>query len=460
MRRIAFFTMRLVAAIALLLAVPAVLLPAGAGHVLAYSVVTNSDVDKLWAKAQGPVKKGFNFVTKEFRWVRQYKELEIEPSLREMTFPVDLYEDRGITSLPEGGREAEPMSRNAVDATVSFIHLNGRFTVSKRARWALAKDPKAALENQLKFQGRKKVEALGRVLGDMFYGFSTNYICQTSTNATQASGTYTLKNLYGSSSFAGTGSTALDTAIKKRIIDQIKIGDKVALVRSGALVTNAIGSVDAKSAANCTVDITWAGSVDSDDNDYLVFANGASATTINHTSYNRGITGRLDMLTSTSLQGISKSLVTEWDVSYSDTSSGRFSGEKWRKAADEIHNFGDEDANIVTLIAQGVYRDMVAQYKAGVRFDDAFALEVDGDVKARGKRFKSSRRVPPGMVDMFAEGVIVRKSIHEAPMSAPSWGGGKELIDDSGWIFAVEESLFIALTNRQAQAYFLNQQEI
>jgi hypothetical protein len=455
MRKLFFNIGRLAAAIALLLAVPAFLLPAAGGSLYAYSVLTNTDVDKVWKKSQGGLKQGFNFVTPEFKWVRDFKELEIDASLREMTFPVDLYEDRGITSLPEGGREAEPMSQNAVDATVSFIHLNGRFTVAKRAKWALAADPKAALENQLKFQGKKKIQALGRIAGDMFYGYSTNYICQTSTNATQASGTYTLLNLFGDSTYSGS-----TTAVKNMICDKIKIGDKVALIRAGALVANAIGSVTAVTPATPSVAITWAGSVDADANDYLVFANGASATTIDHTSYNRGLVGRLDMLKSTSVHSISSSSVPNWAVAHSDTTAGRFSGEKWRKAADEIHNYGDEDAQIVTLMAQGVYRDVLAQYKAGVRFDDTFNLEIDGDIKAKGRRFKSTRRVPPGMVDMFAEGCLVRKSIHESPSAAPAWGAGKELIDDSGWIFGIDESLFIATTNRKAQAYFENQTEI
>jgi len=418
---------------------------------MAYTVVTNSDVSALWKTAQGKLMEGFNFVTPEFKWVKEFKELAIPPSLRSMTFPVDILEDRGITSLPEGGREAQPMTQNAVDATVSFIHVNGRFTVSKQARWAQATDSRAGFMNQLKWEGKKKIEALGRVLGDMFYGFSTNYVCQTSTAATQSSGTYTLLNAFGDASIDGSS-----TAEKNYIANLIKVGDLVALVQGGALVTNSFGgSVTAVTAATPSVAITWGASVTSTANDYLVFANGASGTTIAHTSYNRGLVGLIDMAVTTSVHNISGATYPNWTAAVNNSAGGRFNGTKWRTALHEIQNYGNEDASVVTLTSQGVLRDVAAQYQAGVRFDDSLNLEIDGEPKARGRAFKSSRRVPPGMVFMFDQNRALRKrSIHAAPESAPSWGDGKELMDDSGWIFAVETSMFQAITNRKLLAYY------
>lgn len=429
---------------------------AGSGTLLAYTVLANSDIDKVWRKAQGDLQPGFNFVTPEFKWMGDFKEFDIEPSLREMTFPVDLKMDRGVTSLPEGGREAEPMSVNAVDATVALIHVNGRFTVAKKARWALQKDAKAALENQLRYQGKKKMEAVGRVLGDMFYGYSTNYVAQTSTNATQSSGTYTLLNAFGDAAIDGSS-----TAEKEYITNMIKAGDRVALIRAGALVANAIGEVTAVTAATPSVAITWAGSVDSDANDYLVFANGASATTIAHTSYSRGLVGLRDIMTSTSVQNISSATHAEWDVAYEDTAAGRFTGQKWRKGYDEIRNEGHAEANPITLMAQGVKRDVIAQYQAGVIYEDSMALEIDGEPKAKGKEIKSTMRVPPGMVFMFDDKKAMRKyTIFDNVETMPTWAGGKELIDDSGYIFAIDWSGFQATTNRKLFAHWEAQTEL
>ncbi len=446
---------RILGLVALLVAVLAPEQLHGLPLLMGYTVLTNSDVSAVWSKAQGKLVSGYNFISSEFKWLSDFKEKSIDSSLRTMEYPVDLTEDRGVTSLPEGGREAEPMSVNAYDASISFIHLNARFTVAKRAKWALAKSPKAALQNQLTFQGRKKMEALMRVASDMFYGYSTNYICQTSTNATQSSGTYTLKNAFGDSAF--TGST---TATATYIANLIKVGDKVALIRSAALVTNsAAGSVTAVTPATPSVAITWGGSVDSDNNDYLVFSNGASATTIAHTSYSRGLVGLRDLCTTASVHGLSSSTYPNWSVSYSSTAAGRFNGTKWRKALDEIQNTGHEDASVVTIMSKGVRRDIADQYAAGVRFDDSMSMEIDAEPKARGQKFKGTKRTPPGTVTMFDQKrAVYKKVIHEAS-DAPGWGDSKELIDDSGWLFPVEWSGLIGTDNRKLFAYFEGQTE-
>ncbi len=87
-------------------------------------------------------------------------------------------------------------------------------------------------------------------------------------------------------------------------------------------------------------------------------------------------------------------------------------------------------------------------------------MEIDGEPKARGKKFKNTKRVPPGMVMMFDQNRALRKrSIHDDSTNAPAWGEGKELIDDSGWIFAVETSLLMATTNRKLFAYWEGQTE-
>src|SRR5690606_22237524 len=129
-------------------------------------------------------------------------------SLREMSFPVDLHEDRGITTLPEGGREAEPMSVNAEEAFVTFVHFNGRFTVAKLARWASQADGgRGQIERQIRFQGLHKVRAMGRVIGDHYYGFSTGVLALVNdpggSLTSGASHTLPLDSVYGSSLIPG-----------------------------------------------------------------------------------------------------------------------------------------------------------------------------------------------------------------------------------------------------------------
>lgn len=421
------------------------------GVAVAYDVLTNSAVNAIWAKAQGKLKVGYNFMVPEFKWVQEFSDKQIDTSLREMTYPVHLNEDRGVASIPEGGWEAEPSSVNAVDATITLIHLNARFTISKRAKWAKANSPGAALKDQFMFQGETKMQALARVAGDMFYGYSTNYICQTSTNATQASGTYTLLNAYGDSAITNAA----------YIANLIKVGDRVALVRSGTLVANSAGGlVTAVTPATPSVAITWNGSVDSDANDYLVFANSMDATTITHTSYNLGLIGLRDICTSTSVHGISASTDPHWSAAYSDTNAGRFNGTKWRRGLDAMQDDGHDAAQPKTIMAKGVRRDVASQYAAGVRFDDSMDMEIDGEPKARGKKFKGTKRVPPGTVTMFDQKkALYKKVIHEAGEKAPSWGDAKELQNQSGWVFAVEWSGLMGVDNRKLFSYFENQAE-
>ncbi len=350
--------------IALVALVALLIEPVAGAPLMAYTVITNSDVSALWKTAQGKLMPGFNFVTKEFGWVKEMKELKIAPSLRSMTFPVDFQEDRGITSLPDGGREAEPMTQNAVDATVSFIHLNGRFTVSKRARWALDTDAKAAISHQLKWEGKKKIEALGRVASDMFYGYSTNYLAVVDDSGGALTGstshTITLKNALNDSAIDGSS-----TAEKNYIANLFKVGDRVALIASAALVTNsAFGEVTAVTKATPSIAVTWTASVDPDDGDQVVFSNGATGTAIAHTSYNRGLVGIRDICTTDTVHNISTATHPNWSVAYSDTAAGRFTGEKWRRGLDEIQNDGHEDASVVTLMSKGVRRDVAAQYSA------------------------------------------------------------------------------------------------
>src|SRR5262245_9016962 len=107
---------------------------------MAYTGTINEQINKIWRKSQGRLVPGFNFATPEFGWMNQFRELQIDGSLREMTYPVDLREDRNITMLPESGRMAHPSSVNAVDATVQFTHANGRFSAGFLAKWVSQDD--------------------------------------------------------------------------------------------------------------------------------------------------------------------------------------------------------------------------------------------------------------------------------------------------------------------------------
>ena len=281
---------------------------------LTYTPTTSgSDLSKVWKKIQGPLVVGFNATCEEYGWLKALRNAKIVHSVREVTFPVDITPEVSVASIAEGGKEARPITTAPQEATLTWINYNARFTRSLLAKYLDARAGAAEVEDQMKYQGRKLMEALVNTVGRDFYGLSTAVMCKTSTNATQSSGTYTLIDAYGQA--------GLDTAAF--LAGLFQINDRVALVRSAALVTNGIGTVTAKSAANGTIDITWLGSVDSDANDEIVFANSIENTTLAGTAYNRGLVGLIDGITSTSVHSLSGSTYPKW-IGASNSAGGRF----------------------------------------------------------------------------------------------------------------------------------------
>ena len=419
---------------------------------MAYSSTVNADIATTWRKVQGDMYDGINFKCEELQALDEdVPNMKIAPSLREMTFPVRLSISGGVTSLSEGGRLAVPTTSMPVDATVAFIHKNARFTISQLAQWAsmdsMARE--AEITSQLKYQGMDKIDSLAADVSDRFWGFSDGVVSTTTTAGTQASGQYTVTNGFGSSTITNSA----------YILAMYQVGEYVALIRSGALVTNAIGLITGKTVSG--INVTWAGSVTSVSGDKIVKANGANATTIAHTSYNKDMTGMLDFATSTSVHGISGTTYPGWNPAHSDTTAGRFNGQKLRKGLDKISNTsGASRPRSVTLwTSQGVLRDLQAQLSAGLRFDNPNNLELDADVKARGKQFRTSRRVPPGYVFAINDGVIRKKVIKDRPDKAPLWGDLYEPQDDAFLIGRIDYALLTATPSRAGIAVWSNQTE-
>ena len=75
-----------------------------------------------------------------------------------------------VAALAVGFR---PVPKYSVDdlteATVHYIHMNGRFTISKRAIWATSAD-QGAFDKQLRYEGHRRMAELERLLGDQIYG--------------------------------------------------------------------------------------------------------------------------------------------------------------------------------------------------------------------------------------------------------------------------------------------------
>jgi hypothetical protein len=356
--------------------------------------------------------------------------------------PIDIIEGAGIASIKEFGTEAMPSSPNMREITITLVHLNGRFNASKLAMWG-----DNGLTNQTKKQitqqALSKARALASDFGDRFYGPSTSYLATTTTVATQSSGTYTLATGYGVSGIT----TAAFIASK------FKVGDRVALIRSGALVTNAIGTITAVTPATPSIAVTWNGSVDADSGDYVVKANSMGNTDINDTDYNRGFNGLIDITTAASLHSLATSTDANWAAAYSDSAGGRFNFTKLRRGKDEIKDGGNGTANTL-IVSRGVYRDATALERSVLRVDDPLGLSLDGDVKAKGVKIFSSRRVPPGYAYLFDRKYLRKWALLPKPDEGVTWGDGKEYIDQSGFVFGLDLPVQLVCPNRKAFAYW------
>lgn len=407
---------------------------------------TGALVNRVWRKVQGDIAPGMQFLTEEFEQIDSLTDMEDVPySAREVTRPIDIVEGGGIASIGEGGKLARPSSSNMPDITISILQFDGRFNGTFLSK--VGNKSEAQLMSQIKFQAGDKLRSMARHFGDYFWGTSNAYLAQVSNVATATTHTHTLINGYGSSAIT-------DPAF---IADKFRKGDYVALVRSSALVANAIGLIGSDpDTTNGLIVVTYAGSVTTVSGDYVVKANNMENTTIDGTDFGRGLVGIMDILTATTVHGLSGASVARWNPSLADTAAGRFTGSTLHKMDDTIKNYGSSKGAQVIFIAQGVNRDLINYERGGYRTDDPFGMEIDGDVKSKGRTFFSTRRVPPGMVVTMPKGAIKLWSIIPKPDNNYSWSDGKELIDDDLMVFDMRWPLATIVHNRAQFAYALN----
>jgi len=420
--------------------------------VATYSPETGgSSLSALGRKVQAGVYKGAQYGVEEFGWFGELPKFNVALSQREITFEADIVEGTGANFITEGGKETRPSSPAPQTATVTFLLLNKRWTISQTTKMISgSQGMRAYVEEQFKWQGRKALEAIRKRFGDAWYGFSTGTLCKL---ADVASGpTYTLKDMYGVS---GLGSTSHN----RRCVDLFTAAssggnrDYIADLDPGGPTLNSIQVVTAKDRTLNTITVDSAFTSD-DIDDLIVFANSLENTTMaGGTERNLNPPGLLDMATSVSLHGISGGNFERWNASLANTAGGRFTGIKLMKARDAVTNYGGGKADLV-IWAQGVKNDVVAQLQAGLRFSDAYAMEMEGAPKAKGVEFKTSRRVPDGYVFVMDSKNSMHKIILTPDVDIPGINEGDKLQDDSGFVYSADFIVSLACTNRSNIAYY------
>lgn len=414
-----------------------------------------TDLSKIWRKVQGDLYEGFQFLSEEYAQMDRVPKYSIDVSAREITVPVDLNEEIGVADIGEGGDEARASSVNVEEVTLSYILMNARFTASVTARILDQFHRAAEFKKQIVYQGMKKMQALARHWSDYFYGYGTAILALTDTDLTAGPDTLTLKNGLNDSTIGGADATS-----GAYIAKLFKVNEYVAVLDAGALVTGAIGKITAVvSQANPTIAVTWNGSPSITTNGLqIVLANSVENTTIDGTSYNRGLIGLLDGSKSASVHSLSNATVPNWDVAGSDATGGRLSPVRLKKAFDTIRNDGPWPADRI-IMSQGVSRDLFALQSAALRFNDPFALELDGDIKSQGKQIFVTKRVPPGYCWVMSKKALNRLDVQPKPDTPTEWSGGQKMENKSGYIFVIDLVTQLVWRVRKSVYYFSGLQE-
>jgi hypothetical protein len=401
---------------------------------------SETDMNKIWHKVQGPLMIGFNFMSEEYEMLDSLKQFKIDWSAREIIVPLELNEGAGVASIPEGGWEAVPSSPTVEEISLSWILLNKRFTATLTAMYIDQKNQEAMIRRQIVFQGKTAVQAIGSDFADRFYGFSTGILALVAN--TESAGTNVVLDLDDGYGVAGIDDAAF-------IVDKFKVGDRIALIRSAALVTNGIGTVTARDKSAGTLDVTFIGSVTATANDAIVKANSMENTTLAGTDYNRSLVGLLDMATSVTVHGLANTTNENWDVALNDSTAARFDTVYLLQAQDAIADNGGGNVTDI-LMSRGVYRDALDNQLGSLRFDSPFNLQLDGELKAKGVKITRTKRVPPGYVFAFDKSSLHKMTLLRKPSagSPPQWRDSEKIPDRSGRVFSIDFPVATVITNR------------
>ena len=416
------------------------------------TATTQTTASKIWRKAQGKAVDAINFEVDELRLISNMKNVKLAPSLREVSRPVFVSKGGGVASVSEGAAKARPGSPAPQEATYSLVHLMKQFTIADLVLMiAKMGGNDAMLVNQFKYQLRMAANSMAEGVGDYVYAPSSGIIALTDTDLAGSTTELTLYDGFNQSWIDDAGYLAKRFIAGTAGTDD---PDYVAILNAGSLVTDAVGHVASRNTTTGTITVDWIGSTPSTSTNGLqiVKANSLESTA---NDYNKAFVGILEALTATSLGGLSGSTYEGWSIAFSDTTGGRLDGTRLEKGLDAIEDEGGVKADLV-IWSKGVKRDVKAQYKAAVEFNDAYAIPIDGDVKHRGIEFFSSRRVPPtfacAMQKAAVEKFFWKPSIDEQESQSES-----DLLPSEDYTFQIGRIDLIgnlAWNRRKALAYW------
>src|ERR1700674_2182283 len=321
-------------------------------------ITTPSSLSSLMRVVQTKAYKAANFGYDEFNEFEKSpfgKDFKVIWSTPSILVPLSLAKGIGTSSIPEGGYEARPSSPALVEATLAFIMLNKRITFSRLQEILRSRSKDAFVENDLKYQGLKAVEAFREKFAMMAYGFASGTVALVPGCPAGVGGNdLVLRDMYGQS---GLGALTHN----RQVVDQFQAGslptggDWIGVLNpvGPSLRPHGIVQVTAKNRSTNTITCNASAITGAQDGDIIVFANNNENTTLaGGTERNLNLTRLLDMLTSPSLHNISggpSGSYPQWSPGYADTSGGKFTPIKYRKMKQGIQNNGPAGADVTDV---------------------------------------------------------------------------------------------------------------
>lgn len=379
----------------------------GFANTTPFTPVTN--LQDLYKKVNTTVKTAIKLKTEEADWFRSYPKENISVSGNENRIPLILVQPYGGAMIPDGGYEAAPVTPAPTHGTFMPVQMNVRYGFTGLAQAFEATQRAGMIESQTQYQALMAAAVFSRYIGLQTYGQSTGTLAQVATTGSaSATQVIPLKNVYGSTLVPGNTSTTQMTYASS----VIRTGNKIALIRAGAIVEFA--TVTASPSATSGVgyiDATFNSSITPTANDNIVLANAVTDSTIAGTDTNNWPIGWMEILAGSSVHGVSTASFQNWAAGYASTTPQRMSFQVKEAMANGIWNASATIMNRM-ITSQGVRRDAIAGERGARRYDSA-EMDLEGDLK--GFKYLTSQLAPPGMAIGWYDQAVSKVELSDQP---------------------------------------------
>ncbi len=415
------------------------------------SLTTVTTLSDLYKKTNTDVQVALKRVTEEYNWLDEYPDEMIEASGNEMRLVLDVNLAYGGSFIPDAGYEDMGATAAPTHGTLAISQFNKRFYYTGLAKALDSRARAGMIQRQTQYQAIKAIEILGNKIGVSSYGFTTGTVAVVK-DTESSSTTHTSVTIYrgfGSTLVSGTPTTATNTYMNVLF----RVGEGIALIRSGSIVEFGTITASPGTAGVGTINFTTNGTCTPTAGDLIVYANSVTGATLSETDQNRWQPGWLDILTSSSLHGLATSSAQNWQAGYANVSGGRMAWSTQEAMANGLWNKGGVKMN-KAIYSQGVRRDILAGERAAIRWDSS-NFDWDADFGTKGFKYMTSQLVPPGFFIGWNDQCIGRKYLSDKPDydAGPGIFSIDKVQDRSAWASSFDFFFIRACNNRAGTGY-------